>query len=273
MRLSKLYIVTISYLTLIHLCLWGCTSPIALKSCDRDEDCRSGQICSISLCVTPEVDLGLVEFECIQDEDCGENQRCVNGACFQNSCQEGERRGCLCDTGEQVCEGGVWRTCSATRDDVECDEDMGISDQGIEMSDQGIEMSDQGIEMSDQGEDSCDIERSIGCACSSDEPCDADEGLICQDGVCTAEEEDPCEVCPTGSRCNDQGRCEPSFLCADQPMSAGCDTGRTCVEGYGAWGDRCVMCTPVECERKIGTRSKILLYTLHAGWLYFLHVY
>ena len=113
----------------------GCTTPVPPNSCITVEDCEGELACIQGRC-QPLSSPSMPDVECFQNADCGDAARCVEGMCFQNECTDGEIRPCetACGTGDELCSGGIWRSCNrqpgveicGTGEDEDCD---GTSDE------------------------------------------------------------------------------------------------------------------------------------------------
>ena len=162
-------------------------------SVDEDDDlCGSGQVCFRGDCVAR-----CFEGGCASDETCTSDGVCVENACLDVTCADGQRcsggscvgacEGVVCPTG-QTC---TARACVDLCDLLTCDE--------------------------------CSVCEAGACVASCDySPCAS--GETCQeDGTCLA---DACVgvECPTGSYCE-------AGACIDTCADAVCPSGQSCVAG------------------------------------------
>jgi hypothetical protein len=159
---------------------------------DEDEPCRAGMVCDRGRCVPR---CGGGEFACPGDEACTDAGVCVQAACAEVTCEDG-----------QVCRDGQ---CRGACDDVVCPYGRTCRNGACIDPCTGIEC-DPGY--------SCVLGVCKSCACT---PCAT--GEVCSDNVCI---QSACASvsCATGTHCSDGA-------CVDDCEGARCPRGLVCNAG------------------------------------------
>ena len=215
----------------LYSCLVACSDPLAQIACRDKQDCPVDHICVEKVCQKQEITAPAgteQNFQCLTDQECSEvaecislGCRCVEGLCFPNECQDGDKRSCetMCGIGEQTCSSGVWRTCNkqagneicGTMEDEDCD---GMIDEGCSGCEEGEERAcnngcGEGIEY-------CFDNSFIGCTAPRArlEICGTAENPVDED--CDGMVDEGCSDCEEGSmRTCDQGCGEGQETCIE----------------------------------------------------------